>query len=397
MSVNFSGFQSYYPDPCKSGYVVDQSQLIRLPNQNTNASSNPTQTSGGTSRPSFDTYEPSGKFQLPDSVTFTVPKRAGYIDFSKDDLVWKDITEHVGESYTVAFQQSEKPKFDPYDYYTDDPYSIKIIEKNPNGELGEWDLHAFLHQTGDTLANAAQHLVAKGAITSERCEQDLEKFAKDTLDFFKDGKYTESDVKTLKDELHQVVRQLADQLKSGEKLDIHKVDTKLTIGGVETTATELFQFQKVGRIFEEECSLYCGSLMSADYGKTGLAYAAAKKMAASHGELGKMFSNKIDRLFENYRADFLKKTTEIVENEYGEHTYGKYHDSLRAGQEILDVYASIDFGDPTSLEQAHKKVAAIAQEHYDRFGLISKDQTIKNNQKRINEYAAWINSQIFES
>lgn len=396
MSVNFSGFQSYYPDPCKSGYVVDQSQLIRLPNQSMNPSAKPTQTSGGISRPSFDTYEPSGKFQLPDSFTFTVPGRIGYIDFSQDDLVWKDITEHVGESFTVPFNPPEKPKFDPYDYYTDDPYSIKIIEKNPNGELGERELHAFLHQTGDTLANAAQHLVAKGAITSERCEQDLEKFAKDTLDFFMDGKYTESDVKGLKDELHQVVRQLADQLKSGEKLDIHKVDTKLTIGGVETTATELFRFQKVGRIFEEKCGLYCGSLISSDYGETGVAYAAAKKMAASHGELGKMFGNKIDRLFENYRADFLKKTTEIVENELGEHTYGKYHDSLRAGQEILDVYAGIDFGDPTSMEQAHKKAAAIVQKHCERFGLSFKNYAIQNDQKNIEEYAAWVNSQIFE-
>ena len=392
MSVNFSGFQSYYPDPCKPAYVVDQSQLIQLPNQGSNSTARPPQSFGPTSRPSVDTYEPSGSFQPPDSFTFTVPGRVGYIDFSQDQPVWKDVTEHVGESYTVPFTPPEKPKFDPYDYYTDDPYSIKIVEKNPNGELGERELHAFLHQTGDTLANAAQHLVAKGEITSDRCERDLEKFATDTLDFFTGGTYTNADVNTLKDQLHQVVQELAEQIKAGEKMDIHKVNTKLTISGVETTATELFQFQKVGRIFEEKCTIYCGSLISADYGETGVAYAAAKKMAATHGELGKMFGKTVDRLFETYRKDFLKKTTAIIENEFGEHHYGKYHDSLKAGQKILDVYASIDFGDPASMAQAHKKAAGIVQQHCDQFGL---SYAIENDEKNIEKYAAWVNSQIF--
>lgn len=396
MSVNFSGFQSYYPDLFKPGYVPDQSQLIPLPNQGAGSSGTASQSAGSASRPSMDTYEPSGSFQLPDSVTFTVPGRVGYIDFSQDGLVWKDVTEHVGESFTVPFNPPEKPKFDPYDYYTDDPNSIRITERNPDELNDRKPLHAFLRQDGDTLANAAQHLVAKGEITSDRCKQDLEKFATDTLDFFTGGKYTSADVQTLKDQLHQVVQELSDQLKAGEKMDISKVNTKLTIGGVETTATELFQFQKVGRIFEEKCALYCGSLISSDYGETGIAYAAAKKMASTHGELGKMFGQTVDRLFETYRKDFLKETTEIIENEYGEQHYGKYHDSQRAGQEILDIYASIDFGDPSSMAQAHKKAASIVQQHCGRFGLSFQNYAIENDEKNIEKYAAWLNSQIFE-
>ena len=402
MYVDFSGFQSYYPDTFKPGHVPDHNNLIPLPNQGSNSSS---QSNGSVSRPSrpsrpsVDTYEPSAKFERPDSVTFTVPDRIGYIDFSQNGLVWKDVTENVGKSYTVSFKPPEKTVLNPYDFYTDDPNRMHLTDRNPE-ELNERKpLHDFLRQDGDTLVQAALHLVSKGAITSERCERDLEKFAADTLDFFTGGKYTHEDVETLKGQLHQVVQELAEQLKADEDMDFHnldiqKVTTKLTIGGVETTATELFRLQKVGRIFEEECGIYCGSLICSDYGKTGVAYAAAKKAAATSGELGKMFGATIDRLFETYRKDFIKETTDTVENQFGEKHYGKYHDSLKAGQEILDAYASIDFGDPSSMEQAHKKAQKIEQEHFDRFG-IPNNYPFDRDIESIEKYSEWVYSQIF--
>lgn len=397
MSVDFSGFQSYYPDPFKSGYVVDQSQLIQLPNQGSNSASTPSQPSGVTSRPSRDIYEPSGSFTLPDSFTFTVPGRIGYIDFSQDDLVWKDVTEHVGESFTVPFNPPEKPKFDPYDYYTDDVNSIRITERNPDELNMRKPLHAFLQQTGDTLANAAQHLLAKGAITSDRCECDLEKFATDTLDFFTGGKYTNADVNTLKDQLHQVVQALAEQLKAGGEMDIGKVNTKLTIGGVETSATELFQFQKVGRILEESLRTHGGNLMTVEYGKTGVTVAAAKKFAASHGELGKMFSQNVDRFYEQHRRELYEEEQEfIASGGYKNKNSALYQDSLRSGLEILDVYAKVDFGDPSSIAQAHRTAANMVKQHCDRFGLSFENYPIEHHQEDIEKYAAWINTQIFE-
>ena len=69
---------------------------------------------------------------------------------------------------------------DPYDFYTDDPNRMHLTDRNPE-ELNERKpFHDFLRQDGDTLVQAALHLVSKGAITSERCERDLEKFAADT-------------------------------------------------------------------------------------------------------------------------------------------------------------------------------------------------------------------------
>lgn len=111
MYVDFSGFQSYYPDTFKPGHVPDPNNLIPLPNQGSNSSS---QSNGSVSRPSrpsrpsVDTYEPSAKFERPDSVTFTVPDRIGYIDFSQNGLVWKDVTENVGKA--IQFPSSLRRK-----------------------------------------------------------------------------------------------------------------------------------------------------------------------------------------------------------------------------------------------------------------------------------------------
>ena len=260
----------------------------------------------------------------------------------------------------------------------------------------ERELHAFLHQTGDTLANAAQHLVAKGEITSDRCERDLEKFATDTLDFFTGGTYTNADVNTLKDQLHQVVQELAEQIKAGEKMDIHKVNTKLTISGVETTATELFQFQKVGRILEESLRTHGGNLITVEYGKTGVTVAAAKKFAASHGELGKMFSQNVDCFYEQHRKELYEEEQKfIASGGYKNKNSALYQDSLKTGLEILDVYANVDFGDPSSIAQAHRTAANMVQQHYDRFGLSFNNYAIENDEKNIEKYAAWVNSQIF--
>lgn len=387
MSINLSGYHKYDPYPCKPGYVPDRSQLIDISDPGSNSTSaSPNRPESG-HRPSVDTYEPSHTLE----------------DLSK-------LPHHKLSSNIQALPKPKNPAFttmNPHTKPASPPSTaplppdkrtqyIRLVPYDPNEVSSRPTMHLFLRQTGKYLAEAAKEIANTGKVSSEYFyDVDRRSFAIDALDFFTGGNYTDKDVETLKGQLDQMVRELAEQVKAGQEMDVSKVKTKLTGGGVETTAADLFQLQKMGRIFDDECTIYCGSLISADYGATGVAYAAAKKMAASHGELGKMFGKTIDRLFEKYRENFLKETTKIIETESPKECLTKYLDALNSGQEILDAYANIDFGDPSAMAQAHSKASNIVQQHCNRFGLSFESKPIASYEAEIEKYAAWINTQVF--
>ena len=94
--------------------------------------------------------------------------------------------------------------------------------------------HGFFYHTTDFLKEAAQKYSTLGENETFRFRdiQD-ECFIRDTLDFLTNGNYTEKDVAAMKEQMEDVVLELAQQIKDGKEFDLSSVQTKLTIGGSE--------------------------------------------------------------------------------------------------------------------------------------------------------------------
>lgn len=383
MSVNLSGYQKYDASPyrpwLRDPFIVDLTD--RVPNASTSSGS----LSQG-AKPPVDTYEPSGSIKLPETVTFTVPDRFGYIDMASGTVTWKENTEHVGESYTVELKPPARPH--PEDLEN----GIKI---GYNSNVGYRVIHHFMQESGNYLLSAAEDLAANGKITSPYHNQQNTMFAEQALDFFTGGKYTAKELETLKGQLNQVIGELANQVKDGKPMDITKVNTKLTIGGVETTVSELFEFQKVGFILQDAFTIRGGNLNIQDFGTAGVAAVAAKKFAAAHGALGEMFSKTVDRFYEQYRQDIWNDTQNKIATGYYVGEPERHRDIAKTGQEILDIYSKVDLDDPSSISQAHRKATELAYQHCKRFDLSEGYQPQSRDEAGINDYIAWLKAQIF--
>ncbi len=393
MVVDFSGYQHYDPYPCKPNYAPDPSQLLDITGRGPHSTGTPPKWTGPVSRPPMDTFEPSGEIKLPDQFTFTAPEKIGHINMETGEITWSENTVNPGESYTVQLHRPPKPAFDPYDYRGDGLNGIRLVERDPSDGMVSKPLHGFLRQNGQTLSEAAQHVAAKGGITSEYCQKDIEKFVADTLDFFTGGQYTKEDAATLEGQVKQVVQELAQQIKDGKEMDLNKVGTKLTIAGAETTVADLFKLQKMGRLTEDTLGVHGGNLNSRQYGITGVTIAAAKKLASAHGELGKLFNQTIDRFYQQHRKELVEETQRLIDS--GCWNPALFHDSVQTGLEILDAYANIDFGSASSIAQAHRNAAILVQQHDQRFSRPITNHTNAYNKPDIDRYAAWLNAQVF--
>ena len=382
MLIDFSGYQRYNPYPCKPGYVPDPSQLLDITGRGPNSTGEPPKWSDSISRPSVDTYEPSGSFTLPDNVSFYGPNG------QKTNAIkpaWTNMQSNGKIEYNGTITRPDQKEC---------AKAFTIRENDPT-VIGRIPLHNFLTRNGAYLAEAAQEIAATGKNTSYTYNVENEVFARDTLDFFTNGQYSSQDVETLTKQLDQVVLELAEQIKSGQQMDMNKVKTKLTVAGAETTAADLFKFQKMGRILEDSMHMHGGDLIICDYAKTGVTIAAAKKMAATHGELGKMFSQTVDRFYGQHRNklhDFSESFIASAKNR----NPALFRDSSKTGLEILDMYANINFGNSSSIAQAHHTAANMVQQHCQQFGVPNTHYVSAGDTAIIDRYAEWLNAQLFE-
>ena len=108
--------------------------------------------------------------------------------------------------------------------------------------------HGFFYRSTDFLLDAAKEYAALGEdeVFYHRNIADVN-FVRDTLDFFTDGNYSQSDVNAVQEQITEVVRELAQQLKNGENPNLDKLQSKLTIGGADVTVSQLMEMQKVGK------------------------------------------------------------------------------------------------------------------------------------------------------
>lgn len=132
---------------------------------------------------------------------------------------------------------------------------------------------------------------------------DDDEFVGDTLNFFTGGNYTCADRVKMKDGITTIVEELARQIKIGEAPDLSRLQNRITVCGIETSLTELMEYQKVGRELMD--SFQYGALNAplsgasvAEHAKMGLAKSIAELYGSDKGELGKRFAEGIARVYE---------------------------------------------------------------------------------------------------
>jgi len=150
--------------------------------------------------------------------------------------------------------------------------------------------------------------------------------------------------------------ELSRMVRRGEEMDFSKVQTKLTIAGAEVSFAQLMEFQKVGR---EITTSFLGTNMGTlDGGKIsqaaqlGIAKAMGNLYGSERGELGKMFSDGIDRLYETAIAN-REKSAQYTPSNWG--PVPSYDDSLNMEIDLAKLFAKMDTSNRESLTKSFQE------------------------------------------
>ncbi|MBO4915534.1 MAG: hypothetical protein J5449_10045 [Oscillospiraceae bacterium] len=208
--------------------------------------------------------------------------------------------------------------------------------------------HGFLYRESDFLFDAANSY-AKLADDEDFRYRNIrdEGFVRDSLDFFTNGNYTEDDVRKMQDQMTDLVREMAKQVRSGETPDLDKLQTKLTVGGADVTISELINMQTTGRKLSRVLNdIGIGNQIDAvGFGKVGIAKAVGHNYGASRGEIGAKFSEAIDRMYDKALSRVSRIATEVVEKANdGSGIYWRktYKEVEKSDFQIADLLSKLD-------------------------------------------------------
>ena len=176
---------------------------------------------------------------------------------------------------------------------TIDPNVITAEDANKSAAAGG-ATHGFFYRSTDFLLDAAKEYATLGEneVFQYRNIADVN-FVRDALDFFTDGNYSQSDVNAVQEQMTEVVRELARQIKNGENPDLSKLQSNLTIGGADVTISQLVDMQKMGRELSDAFNgITSGSLTANNieaFAKMGIAKSLGDYYGSNKGEIGKLF------------------------------------------------------------------------------------------------------------
>ena len=263
---------------------------------------------------------------------------------------------------------------------TIDPNVITAEDANKSAAAGG-ATHGFFYRSTDFLLEAAKEYAALGEneVFQYRNIADVN-FVRDALDFFTDGNYSQSDVNAVQEQMTQVVRELAQQIKNGESPDLSKLQSKLTIGGADVTISQLMDFQKIGRELSDSFNgITSGSLTANNieaFAKMGIAKSLGNYYGSSKGEIGKLFSSAVDRLYEKGVAQVEKAEAWARTASYAANTSGS-KDAVKTELNIAGLFSKLDTGSKSSLEKsfssALNQARALVREYCDRYNLRTSD------------------------
>jgi len=244
--------------------------------------------------------------------------------------------------------------------------------------------HAFLYQSFDFLTDAAKEYATLGEneVFQHRNINDLS-FVRDTLSFFtgedyyKSG-YIDETQSALMDQMTDVVRELAQQIKDGENPDLSKAKTTLTIGGTDVTVAQLMEMQQVGRELSESFkNVSAGSLNGQNteaFAKMGIAKTLGNYYGGDKGEIGTMFSAAIDRLYERGITQ-VQKGQVWSQSVIGVANTSGNQDAVRTELNIADMFSKMDSSSKTSLansfSSALSQMRALVQQYCGSYGLLT--------------------------
>lgn len=225
--------------------------------------------------------------------------------------------------------------------------------------------HGFFYRKTDFLFSAAQEYTALGEneVFRHRNINDVN-FVRDTLDFFTNGNYSQTDVNRMQDQMTSVVRELAQQIKDGGTPDLSKVKTTLTVGGTEVSISQLLEMQKTGRELSESFSgMTSGSLTAHNteaFAKMGIAKALGNYYGSDKGAIGQMFSQSMDRLYEKGLDQVERGHAWAQTVTYGARTSGN-RDAVKTELGLAKLFSQMDTGSKSNLVQSFSSTLAQAR------------------------------------
>lgn len=225
--------------------------------------------------------------------------------------------------------------------------------------------HGFFYRKTDFLFSAAQEYTALGEneIFRHRNINDVN-FVRDTLDFFTNGNYSQTDVNRMQDQMTSVVRELAQQIKGGGTPDLSKVKTTLTVDGTEVSISQLLEMQKTGRELSESFSgITSGSLTAHNteaFAKMGIAKALGNYYGSDKGAIGQMFSQSMDRLYEKGLDQVERGHAWAQTVTYGARTSGN-RDAVKTELGLAKLFSQMDTRNKSGLVQSFSSTLAQAR------------------------------------
>ena len=225
--------------------------------------------------------------------------------------------------------------------------------------------HGFFYRKTDFLFSAAQEYTALGEneVFRHRNINDVN-FVRDTLDFFTNGNYSQTDVNRMQDQMTSVVRELAQQIKDGGTPDLSKVKTTLTVGGTEVSISQLLEMQKTGRELSESFSgITSGSLTAHNteaFAKMGIAKALGNYYGSDKGAIGQMFSQSMDRLYEKGLDQVERGHAWAQTVTYGARTSGN-RDAVKTELGLAKLFSQMDTRNKSGLVQSFSSTLAQAR------------------------------------
>ena len=225
--------------------------------------------------------------------------------------------------------------------------------------------HGFFYRKTDFLFSAAQEYTALGEneVFRHRNINDVN-FVRDTLDFFTNGNYSQTDVNRMQDQMTSVVRELAQQIKGGGTPDLSKVKTTLTVDGTEVSISQLLEMQKTGRELSESFSgITSGSLTAHNteaFAKMGIAKALGNYYGSDKGAIGQMFSQSMDRLYEKGLDQVERGHAWAQTVTYGARTSGN-RDAVKTELGLAKLFSQMDTRNKSGLVQSFSSTLAQAR------------------------------------
>ena len=349
--------------------------------------------------------------KLPDATELLERKKAEWSEQMKDGSLLKNAID-----LTDRFEPVSRP---PLETTADDGKRIVenksqlfFIEHNQpwattsgmasNAAKRGWPTHGFLYEGTEFLTEAAKEYAALGDDEVFRHRNIWDgNFVNSTLDFFTNGNYSEDDVRLMQEQMTDLVRELGKQVKNGEALDFSKAQTKLTVGGVDTTLSELLDMQKTGRVISEDLDhiSFGTDIYTKQFGQMGIAKAMGNAYGAASGELGAKFSAAVNRLYDNAMTMIQRNADEAVgRSNDGTGIYWPQNTSevVKVDRQIADLFSKLDTSSKeaarTDFNSKMKQADALIQSYCSKHGLQPSWVTFAGDRDGLRKYMeSWLN------